>query len=433
LTGWPVARLAALADIRLSSVDKKSDDGDSVLLCNYTAVYHRRRIDRTVPFMAASASPVEIRRFELRRGDVLLTKDSESWTDIAVPSVVTEDLRGVLCGYHLALLRPHPGVLEGRFLVYVLQSGVPVHHFRLNARGITRFGISRDAIKNLRVPLPPIRSQQQIATKLDRETSRIDRLVDQKQQLLQLLAESRRAIIDAVTRGGIRSEGHPTSLDGASFAQVLNHWQERPLKTVATIQAGITLGKNYDREAVEVRPYLRVANVQSGRLDLAEIKELLVPRRVALRHELRSGDVLLTEGGDFDKLGRGAVWSGEIDGCLHQNHIFAVRCDRRYLRPEYLALVLLSSYANAYFAATSKQSTNLASTNQSTIGLFPLPLPPLPEQQSILEYVRDKGHPLDALKAGVETGLTQLQEYRSALITAAVTGQIDVRKEAAES
>jgi type I restriction enzyme S subunit len=113
---WAIGRLKVVACVQLSNVDKKSVEGQTtVRLCNYTDVYYHAHLTLDLDFMVATATQDQVRRFSLRQGDVLITKDSESWTDIAVPAVVTRDLPGVLCGYHLAHIRPHQGC-HGAFL-----------------------------------------------------------------------------------------------------------------------------------------------------------------------------------------------------------------------------------------------------------------------------------------------------------------------------
>lgn len=153
------------------------------------------------------------------------------------------------------------------------------------------------------------------------------------------------------------------------------------------MQAGIAKGAKALRDPVEL-PYLRVANVQAGALDLAEVKTIEVDRSDVARYSLRAGDVLMTEGGDFDKLGRGTIWTGEIEPCLHQNHVFAVRCDLKKILPEWLSWVSGSHYGRRYFMLCSKQSTNLASINSTQLKAFPLPLPSLAQQQKIGAIVR---------------------------------------------
>jgi type I restriction enzyme S subunit len=160
-------------------------------------------------------------------------------------------------------------------------------------------------------------------------------------------------------------------------------WPAVALVEVATIQTGIAKGKEvHEANAVEM-PYLRVANVQDGFVDLEEVKALRVHQSAVQRHLLRDGDVLFTEGGDDDKLGRGCVWRGQIDPCLHQNHIFAVRPDRARLLPEFLAEYAASTAGKAYFADCAKRTTNLASINKTQLGALPVPLPSLAEQRTI--------------------------------------------------
>jgi type I restriction enzyme S subunit len=163
-------------------------------------------------------------------------------------------------------------------------------------------------------------------------------------------------------------------------------WKRKRLEKVAIIQTGIAKNQNSKQEAIEL-PYLRVANVQDGYLDLSEIKTINIHKDKANRYRLENGDVLLTEGGDFDKLGRGAVWEGQIQNCLHQNHVFAVRPNNHELLPSFLSAQTGSSYGKRYFLSCSKQSTNLASINSSQLKAFPVLLPPLPEQKAIADLL----------------------------------------------
>jgi type I restriction enzyme S subunit len=151
-----------------------------------------------------------------------------------------------------------------------------------------------------------------------------------------------------------------------------------------------------------------------------------VPTADLERFRLRAGDVLMNEGGDFDKLGRGAVWKEEIDPCVTQNHVFAVRL--RELNPDWLATYSCGKAAQFYFKSRSKQSTNLASISSTNIMELPVPLPPNGEREEILQFVRDQTSSLDALNEDVRRAVDLLMARRAAVISAAVTGQIDVRQ-----
>jgi type I restriction enzyme S subunit len=137
----------------------------------------------------------------------------------------------------------------------------------------------------------------------------------------------------------------------------------------------------------------------------------------------------MTEGGDIDKLGRGALWRGEVPNMLHQNHIFAVRPSKA-LNSEFLEYWLDGPVARAYFRTTAKQTTNLAGTNKWTLGNLPVPVPPLDEQRRVVEALDEQTTKIGALIAETERFIELARERRAALITAAVTGQIDVREAA---
>lgn len=182
---WRVSRLRNMADMRVSNVDKHSRDSETrVRLCNYVDVYHNERITPGLPFMHATATAAEIERFGLRQGDVLITKDSETWNDIGVPALVEETDPGVVVGYHLAILRPYRQSTHPGYLLRALQSTTVASQFHVRANGVTRFGLTHTAIKVVRIPAPPLAEQVAIADFLDRSVDRIQRYVSAKQKLI---------------------------------------------------------------------------------------------------------------------------------------------------------------------------------------------------------------------------------------------------------
>ncbi|MCY3922998.1 MAG: restriction endonuclease subunit S, partial [Chloroflexi bacterium] len=200
---WQAVRLEHVASYRTSSVDKKSVDGEiPVRLCNYTDVYyndHIRACDG--PFMAATASAREIASFGLVVGDVLITKDSEDWEDIGVPALIRETAADFVCGYHLGIIRCSPTVDSG-FMFRAIQSEAVNCQMQISASGVTRYGLPNSAVTDLELPLPPLAEQRAIAGFLDRETERIDGLVEKKRLLIERLEEYRTALITrTVTRG----------------------------------------------------------------------------------------------------------------------------------------------------------------------------------------------------------------------------------------
>lgn len=210
-------------------------------------------------------------------------------------------------------------------------------------------------------------------------------------------------------------------------AAALNH-PRVPLSEVAEVRTGLAKGKSGQRDAIQV-PYLRVANVQDGHLDLNEVKLIEVAAEQVGRYSLQAGDVLMTEGGDFDKLGRGTVWSGEIDPCLHQNHVFAVRPHRGRVHPGFIAALAASDYGRSYFLSCAKRSTNLASINSTQLKALPIPLVPMVEQARFVAVMETA---TKAARAS-EDMVDRLVQEKSALMSALLTGKRRVRLPAAEA
>lgn len=185
------------------NVDKKSVEGECpVSLCNYVDVYNNDFITDELKFMEATSSCDEIAKFAIKKGDVIITKDSESWDDIAVSAYVLSDLKGVLCGYHLAHIRPNARNIIGRYLFRSFAAQGINDQFRMLANGITRYGLSKLSIKNSLFPVPSKQEQVLIANYLDQKTSKIDELIKKNEKLIELLKEKCQAIISqAVTKG----------------------------------------------------------------------------------------------------------------------------------------------------------------------------------------------------------------------------------------
>lgn len=201
---WDIKKLKYISSVKFSSVDKHSkEDEQSVYLCNYTDVYNNDTILPTQEFMEATATKNEITSFSLKEEDVIVTKDSEDWRDIAVPGYVAVNLQNVLCGYHLALIRPYSLVITGRYLFWSFCARNLNHQFVIASTGITRFGLGKYWLDNSLFFIPPIQEQQAITDYLDKETSRIDTLVDKINQAIEKLQEYRSTLITAAVTGKI--------------------------------------------------------------------------------------------------------------------------------------------------------------------------------------------------------------------------------------
>ena len=230
---WEVRALRTVADMRVSNVDKHTmEDELPIRLCNYVDVYKNDRITQAMPFMAATASRDEIERFRLESGDVLITKDSETWDDIGVPALVTETADDLLSGYHLALLRPFKDIL-GSYLARALQSKGVTYQFHVRANGVTRYGLTHTGIQSVRIPLPPLPEQRAIVRYLDYVDRRIRRYVSAKQKLIALLEEEKQAVVNRAVTRGLDPNVRLKSSGVEWLGDVPEHWEVRRLRTVA--------------------------------------------------------------------------------------------------------------------------------------------------------------------------------------------------------
>lgn len=336
-------------------------------------------------------------------------------------AIVPQAMEGSVAGYDMVVTvtraSPHfiaycllsKCVLEDQIYLLTLRAAQP----HLNAQ----------ELGSVVLTLPENRREQElIASYLQAGCAAIDASVAIKRREIEILDALRKATIQrAVTRG--LDESGPVHTTGNAWMQSIpKGWDLVCLKRISEIQSGLTLGKEYTGPLIE-RPYLRVANVQDGHLDLDDVSTIEVPADVAARVELRTDDVLMTEGGDLDKLGRGFLWKGEIEGCLHQNHIFALRCFCHKLLPKFLTYVTASKYGRDYFEATGKRTTNLASTNSTKVGEFPIPLPSVKEQQQLVTFLDAKVNEFSVLQRTIESQVDTLLAYRKSLIHECVTGQ----------
>ena len=420
---WKVMRLKHIASVSLSNVDKKSVEGQAaVLLCNYTDVYYNSEITPALNFMEATAPADQVKRFRLHIGDVLITKDSETPDDIGVPAVVAEELNGVVCGYHLAMLRPN-NFTNGGYLRYSLASPPFRDHFRSTAHGVTRFGLALDDIGTALTFSPPLPEQQQIAAFLDRKTAELDAVLRLKERQLALLAEKRQALISqAVTRG--LDPTAPLKPSGIPWlGDVPGHWEVSPLKFLASFAGGGTPAKeNLEFWAGEI-PWVSPKDMKSEWIDDSEdhiSEEALATSATSM---VATGTVLIVvRSGILKHTIPVAVNSVPVS--LNQDMkavIFGKRVEARYFA------YLIRGCQNALLTLWRKAGATVESIEQEYLANTECPVPPRPEQQAIIAYLDRETARMDGIAQAIRTQIGKVREYRQALISAAVTGKIDVR------
>lgn len=275
-----------------------------------------------------------------------------------------QDVNEVLATGEWLIIRPDRTQVDEKFLHYFVSSGVGLQEIKSLVKGIHLY--PKD-VARIPVPLPPLELQKRIAETLDKA----DAMRQRNRQILQKYAQIAQSLFLEMFQAGI----------------VGNHFNNKVLHEIADVVSGVTKNtKDVRQEMVEV-PYMRVANVQDGRLDLSEVKTIKVKPNDFKKYQLEYEDILLTEGGDPDKLGRGYVWHSEIDNCIHQNHIFRVRLNKEVALPLYVAHLISSKFGKVYFLKAAKQTTGIATINSTQLKRFKVPLPDISMQKKFVEIV----------------------------------------------
>ena len=265
--------------------------------------------------------------------------------------------------------------------------------------------ITKAPFMNTPIPVPPLLEQEHIVAHIEELFSELDAGVETLQQVKQKLTVYHQALIST------------------SFAEADGSDSVR-LNEISAITGGITKGRDLTGKDVIELPYLRVANVQNGFLDLSEMKKIQLCRDEKDKYLLEYGDVLFTEGGDRDKLGRGTIWRNEIPECVHQNHIFKARIDKSKAISEYVAYWAMSTPARNYFYEKGKQSINLASINKTILSALTLPLPDVDTQRSIVDHIQARLSNCKEIEQTVDMALQQSSAMRQSILKQAFEGGI---------
>jgi len=384
-----------------------------VRLCNYTDVYYNEFITRDHDFKIGTATDAEISKFGVTVGDVIITKDSESWNDIGVPALVRQAPDDLVCGYHLALIRPLKHWIHGTFLLRCFQAPEVRGQLELGARGITRFGIPKSKIGALRLPVPPLAEQKRIADYLNCKTARLDALIAEKERILTLLVERRRGIIARVVTRGLDPD-LPLRDSGVFWLrEIPSDWETRRLAWL--FRERDERGEpNLPLLAVSINTGVSVRHFSDDRIEAtaSDFNTYKIARR---------GDVVFNK----MRMWQGAVGVAPQDGLVSPDYVVA--------RP---TGGLLPQYANLLFR-TGRFSAECARRSYGIVWdrlrlywtgfrSIVVPLPSVDVQKAITDHALAATMTIDALLATTDDAIALLKERRAALISAVVTGRVNM-------
>ena len=405
---WGIRRLRTVVEMRVSNVDKHTNDDEiPVRLCNYVDVYYNDQIDGNLPYMKATVSPAEADRFRLKQNDVIITKDSEEWNDIAVPALVADAPNDLVCGYHLAILRPSSAI-NGAYLARALQIPPIAHQFHVEAQGITRYGLTHDDILSASIPLPPLEEQAAIVRYIDHADELINRYISAKERLITLLEEQRQAVIhQAVTRG--LDPAVPSKPSGIPWlGDVPAHWElSRTKNEFQSLNYRRVPLSATERGSMTLRQYDYYG--ASGVID--KVDSYLFHDDLLLIAE--DGANLVLRNSPLAIIARGKYWVN--------NHAHILKPRRGNL--DFLAAVMEGINYTPWISGAAQPKL----TSDRLMGI-PIVVPTRAEQDAIMNRTKKWTSPMTTAIDHTKRQLTLIEEYRIRLIADAVTGQLDVRQ-----
>lgn len=372
----------------------KQSDGASGIPITRIETISNRIVDRNKFGYANISNASEYQDYLLQDGDILMSHiNSEKHLG---KTALYRKYSGeqIIHGMNLLLLRPNAEILLADYAMYILNSEMFLRQLpRITKKSVNQASFNISALKELDVYIPSINRQKEIVSVLDKVDAMLERYKTQFKRLDDLV------------------KSRFVEMFGDTLLNT-KEWTENCLESLADIVSGITKGRKAKEENLTEVPYMAVSNVKDGHIDWTTVKTIMATRQEINQYKLQSDDVLMTEGGDPDKVGRGAIIKNPPINCIHQNHIFRVRLDEGSILPTYFAEYLQHQKAKRYFLGCAKQTTGIASINMRQLKSLPVLLPPLELQNRFAAFVAE----VDKSKLAVTQSLEKLETLKKSLM-----------------
>jgi type I restriction enzyme S subunit len=415
-----------VADANPSNIDKKSKDNENtVLLCNYVDVYKNEFISSELNFMKATASNDQITKFILEKGDVIITKDSETPDDIAAPALVAENFDNVVCGYHLTHIKPKK--TNGNYLFRYFQSKYLNSYFEVSANGVTRYGLSVDKINSALILNPPRPEQIAIANYLDRKTAGIDELIAQKERLLELYEEEKTAIINQAVTKGIDPDVKLKDSGIDWLGEIPEGWEVKKLKYILNDKLKYGANESAIDENPEEPRYIRITDFgNDGKLKSDTFKSLSFA--AAKEYFLSNGDVLFARSGAT--VGKTFQFKNYNEIACFAGYLIKASPNEDIILSDFLYFYTKSSFYERWKSSIFNQAT-IQNIGADKYAFLDVPIPKIGDQLAIVHHIEIETARINAKITKTKKIIELQREYRTALISEVVTGKIKVTQEAA--
>ncbi len=382
-----------------------------------------------------------------------IVRSSVKREGVGWPALFMEENEPItFCGF-IIRARLEKILASPEYVTYYLRSNLIREKIVEGSSQVTITNINQKTLGNIPILIPPLSEQHRIVARIEELFSRLDAGAEALQKAKAQLKRYRQAVLKAAAEGRLTEEWrkvHPdvepsdellkrilvikqarsgkafsglNGLDLTGLPKLPDSWLWVRLDALASLKGGITKDTKRKVENGRRVPYLRVANVQRGYLDLSEIKEIEASEETISELRLEQGDILFNEGGDRDKLGRGWIWQKELPECIHQNHVFRARLYSKEVSNKFVSW-FGNTYGKNYFLKEGKQTTNLASVNLTKLSAFPVPLPPNEENEIIVGEVERRLSICDESEKILGQNLIYADKLRQSVLKCAFEGRL---------
>ncbi|WP_086794589.1 restriction endonuclease subunit S [Streptomyces thermovulgaris] len=428
--GWVQVRLDEIAEVRLGRQRSPKNHSGTQMRPYLRAAnvdWNGLKLDDVKEM---NFTDDEVAVYGLKKGDILLSEASGSASEVGKPAIWNDEIAD--CCFQNTLIRVRSYGVDPGYLLHFLRSEAIRGAFVKHSRGVGIHHLGAARLAAWQVPVPPLEEQRRIVSAVEEYLTQLARAESVARAGLQKLTAYAGQLLRHACDGRLigltaaEEQVQPTPADciDGDLPRLPGGWAWARLEEIADVVGGITKDskRQSDPKLVEV-PYLRVANVQRGRLDLSNVSSIrATPDKIAAL-SLRPGDVLLNEGGDRDKLGRGWIWEGQIDNCIHQNHVFRARVRDEVVDPKIIAWHA-NSFGRRWFEVNGKQSVNLASISLKKIRQFPVPVPPSDVQEEIVKETERRLSVIEKTEAAIRSVLGRVAIVRRSLLAEAFAGRL---------
>lgn len=429
---WKSYRFKDISLIQTSNVDKKTNENEEeVLLCNYVDVYKNDFITKSLNFMKATAKKGQINKFKLSKNDVIITKDSETAEDMAEPALVVEDLKNIICGYHLALVKSKKDFVNNKYIFRLFQSSDFHWNFIVKSKGVTRVGLSiNNAVNNQELFLPPILEQIKISNFLDKKTSQIDK----KNKLLQEKKESheelKKSLINEIVCRGINKNVELKDSGVEWIGKIPKHWKVERLRGFCKVSTSSVNKKiNENEKLVKLVNYTNVyGNLAKEIYNNSNYMVVSANNQQRNEKKLIMGDVLFTPSSEtIEDIGVSSVVMENLNNTLYSYHLVRARFFKN-INNGFKKYLFNNDIVQYYFSKSAKGTTRQI-LNLNVFNNLIIVLPPKEEQIQIANYLDKKTFKIDKIVSKISDQIKTLKEFRKTLINDVVTGKVKIQDE----